>query len=389
MITDHEMDDQLRAAGNRWRAAQPDDTRSVDVATFSAGAGAGAAPARRTRWIAAAAAAVVVAGIAVGATMFGSSKHHTPTSGALPAVLSPEGQQLVGTEWTLVSATTTAVLTPAVKNAELVPQAALHFAADGAVTASDGCNTISGPSTISASTIEFGELATTAMGCLANPDGQLIDEVLQGDVSWGIAASAGPSPASLQLTITRAGLGTLVYSRSLQPPVAPDPAKIQGSWTLTQYQETLGDSTGGGAVASGGGAVASGGGAVASGEAVASGAGSATVQGLGDMLTVRADSTFTIQHRCYSQAGTVTAESGTAVWSNVHPDGALPCPYIPDQQERQDEQHLDTLVDGVLSGTTTWTVDAGNQLTITKGGDSLTFTGIDAGMAHPSNLPTS
>jgi heat shock protein HslJ len=86
---------------------------------------------------------------------------------------------LPGTSWRLVSVDGQAV-------GEVVPT--LIFEADGSVHGSSGCNTYSGTAAIDGSTISFGPLVSTMMGCLG--PAQAVETVyvaaLQSATSWAI-----------------------------------------------------------------------------------------------------------------------------------------------------------------------------------------------------------
>ena len=373
MSTDNDMDAMLRDAGSRWRAAHSGSASSVDFDVITPVA----QPSRRRNWLLVASAALIVAALAVGSAWFAAGRDHSPKANPAGPVSSGDTHGLTGIRWQLLMASgPTENSGPSGSSQGLYPP--LEFNADGTVLANDGCNSISGPATIGASTITFGALATSAMGCTLDAGGtyqeHLIQTVLQGTVSWKVEDD-GVGRGSSHLTITNAGAGTLVYEGKLAVQPVIDPAKMQGTWQLTNYTQTAADNNSG----SGGGAAANGGGS-------AGGSSGGFEDGLGDILTINADGTFKIQHRCYTDAGQVGIGSGTAAWSGVHPDGAVPCPAIADPQT---EHLIDALVDHVLSGSTTWTIDTGGSLTITKDpGNDLGFSPYASDNGTPSGSPT-
>jgi len=362
MSTDNEMDDLLRNAGSRWRDANPADASSVDFHAVAAPE----APPRRSRWLVAAAAAVLVAGVAVGGTWLGTHHTHDNTQ----SVGKGDGTEepttwggLTGTDWKIFEVTTETSMSSNSTGVE-GSKASLHIQSDGTFTGSDGCAPISGTVQISATTLTFADVAVAAIGCLANDvtaTAAKIDAILQGQVTWSIGDAGGAN----DLSIEHPGVGSLIYfgDKPASPPVT-DPSAVAGTWELTSYEQTDKNGSSGG----GGGSAAGAGG----------------TNGFGDLLVIDGDGTFKAQHRCYANAGTVLFGDGKATWSGVHLAGSIPCPSIPDEQ--QDEQERNAVVDAVLKGETTWKIDNG-QLTITNGGDSVTFSPY-ANDATSSGAPT-
>jgi len=360
MSTDNEMDDLLRGAGSRWRAVNPGSTTTVDFAPPQP------QPPRRNRWLVAAAAAVVVAGVAVGGTWLGTHRTHdnTQASGKGGKLGEPTTWGgLTGTQWAIFEVTKETSNSSDSTGAE-GSSASLLIHSDGSFTASDGCNTLSGVVTITQGSMTFGDVATTAIGCMdenVTKIASTIDAVLQGQVTWSVD-NAGEAN---DLYIEHAGVGSLIYFGKPQQSPVTDPGKITGTWQLTEYdqQDTSGSGSGGSATGSG------------------------SSNGFGDILVIDADGTFKVQHRCYANAGKASFGDGTATWSDVHLAGSIPCPSTPDQK---DEQDRNALVDSVLSGDTTWTIDNG-ELRITKGGNTLGYSPFasDSGASgSPTNGPT-
>jgi heat shock protein HslJ len=337
MSTDELLDARLRAAGDRWRAAHP-DAAHVDFGPAAAGAPAvptavpvvaapPAPPRRRIRlWLAATAAAAATVAAALLAVHLGGSG--TPDRGR-PAA--GGGGAIVGIDWTLRS----------LRHADGTPvspavEAALRF--DGTtVQGSDGCNQLGGPARISPSQITFGPLSSTAIGCLdPNFTGAigLIDAVLGGTVRWSVTGD--------ELTLTREGVGTLVYRRVAHTASTEPKALVGPTWELTGIVHESGNS------------------------------GSAT--GSSDMAntTISFDGAghLTISHRCYVNRTAAQLGAGTLDLGTARLITAIPCPATTGQQaaQRQDGQ-----VDDVLTGRVTWSVHD-TDLTITKGSTSLQFT---------------
>ena len=377
MSTDDGMDAMLHDAGNRWRAANPASASTVD---FDAATPVAQSSPRRN-WLLISSAAVIVAAIAVGATWLGTrgdtdgSSTHQVVGGAQSTPVADGGPVaqggLVGPTWKIFDVTTTTTRGSDGLDAS-DSTASLTFNADGTFTGSDGCNSLSGAASITSSSITFTDVASTAMGCLDDNVTKLdgpIDAILQGTVEYSI----GDAGVGYDLSIVHDGVGSLIYfaDKGTTAPPVQDPAKMVGTWGLTQYEQSSADN-------------GSGSGGTASGSGGSAGSSAGAPSGLGDTLTVDADGTFTIQHRCYADAGKVEIGKGTATWSDVHPDGSIPCPAIADQK---DEQMLDALVDQILSGSTTWAIDGSGLLTITRdSGNDLGFS--PAPSSTPSGSPT-
>lgn len=109
----------------------------------------------------------------------------TPTP---PPVVSPETENdLVGTQWTLVSYGTPGAETPVVEGSEVT----LTFQGDGQAVGSGGCNSYGGPYVVEDGVLSFGEVVSTLMACL---DEQVMEQeqqylrALQTAVQYELAA---------------------------------------------------------------------------------------------------------------------------------------------------------------------------------------------------------
>jgi heat shock protein HslJ len=212
-MTDDDLDGRLVAAGQRWRAGNPSiatvDVDALDLVEL------GAEPIgsdRRVRWLAAGVAAVVVAAIALALALVPDDSNPAPTdTGA--AVLK-------NSHWALsaFSSADRAVSSPI--------GLGLSFTSDR-VQADDSCNTLSGRVAVTDSSLRFGELASSAVGCAQSRTAQLataVDAVLQGTVSWSVAGDA--------LRISTPTGAYLIYARQ-DPTTGADPSKLVGAWQLS------------------------------------------------------------------------------------------------------------------------------------------------------------
>jgi heat shock protein HslJ len=206
--------------------------------------------------------------------------------------------------------------------------------AQGHVTGDDGCNTLAGEAQVVDHTIDFTALGGSQMACTgsANTTEEQIHAILSGRVGWSVDGD--------ELTLTKDGAGSLVYRSgdSNQPQFAP---LVDTTWHLMTLQ---------------------------------SGAGSnGTAASVVTDVTVVFDGTghVTITHRCYIDRADADTGKGTLDITHKQLQRAVPCPAEPTQQREQDENQV---VDHVLSGQATWTIDRG-RLTITKDGvGGLVFT---------------
>jgi heat shock protein HslJ len=236
---------------------------------------------------------------------------------------------LTGTSWALV----------AIKDADGNPvtiggKPTFQIDAQGHVTGDDGCNTLAGEAQVVDHTIDFTALGGSQMACTgsANTTEEQIHAILSGRVGWSVDGD--------ELTLTKDGAGSLVYRSgdSNQPQFAP---LVDTTWQLMTLQ---------------------------------SGAGSnGTAASVVTDVTVVFDGAghVTITHRCYIDRADADTGKGTLDITHKQLQRAVPCPAEPTQQREQDENQV---VDHVLSGQATWTIDRG-RLTITKDGvGGLVFT---------------
>jgi len=235
----------------------------------------------------------------------------------------PSTPSLINTPWTLVTVTDA--------DGTAIPVAgsgAFSIDANGHLKGNDGCNAMSGDVQLGDQTIDFGGgLAITEMACSDDnvmTTAQHVDAVLQGSVEWNIDGD--------QLTLHKAGVGTLVYRGGSSDSLAGPPLD-NTTWTLTTIEEPGANGT----------------------------ASSVVTQ-----VTVVFDDAghVTITHRCYTDQADADAAKGTLDISNKHLQNAVPCPATQNQAQEQQENQI---VDDVLSGHSTWTIDE-NGLQISKDG---------------------
>jgi hypothetical protein len=143
------------------------------------------------------------------------------------------------------------------------------------------------------------------------------------------------------LTLSKQGVGTLVFQQSASSGTVATPLK--GTWRLTGVEQTKGST--------------------ASGMAATWMTTGVTFDGAGHVL---------INHRCYVNKGDVVIGRSTLTVSGVTLETAIPCAATRDQRT---EQTVNTLLDSVLRGTSTYRVEQ-RTLSITKGATALTFTKV-------------
>jgi heat shock protein HslJ len=190
---------------------------------------------------------------------------------------------------------------------------------DNDITGEAGCNGFTGKATVGDGSLDVGSLGVTEVACA---DSAEVQAVLTGKVSWEIVGD--------QLTITKDGVGALVYSRS--DPTAGSTQLTGTKWTFSSIEVTTANS--------------------------ASGEGS-TDSGI--TLTLDGNGGFQLGTKCIGAAGSVTLGTADAVFSNLHNTGGDAC--------------LSTLEERVkkfLDGTVQWSITAG-RLILTKGDTKLTF----------------
>lgn len=198
---------------------------------------------------------------------------------------------------------------------------------DGQVKGNDGCNSMTGDAQLADHTIDFGGgLAITEMACLddkVTATAQHVDAMLRGQVEWSVEGD--------QLTLVKSSVGTLVYQAGSPPP----PAHLVGTkWRLTTIEQGSN----------------------------ANGTASSVVTRV--IVVFDGSGNVTISHRCYIDQGDVQTGANTLDISHKQLQSAIPCAATPTQQQEQDENQV---VDDVLSGHSTWSIDQG-RLRITKDG---------------------
>lgn len=238
---------------------------------------------------------------------------------------------LVGTDWQLSKIG---------NSTKVAGHASLTISGEQKLSGNDGCNSVSGDVTVRSGTIAFGQIGNTLMNCSA-PDitatVSVVDAMLSGTVRYSIEGG--------ELTLTKTGLRTLTYRAAKADVPVTDPAELTGpDWTLTGLGHASGNS------ASGNSAVSL------------------------SRVIFDAHGGFTVQHRCYTDKGKADLATGGATLTDVTLKLAVPCAS---NAESKDGQTENDLVDSVLTGTVTWSI-MGKELTVTKGGDTLTFGRTDA-----------
>ena len=335
-MSDDLMDARLRAAGERWRAA---DGTAVPPAQSPFTPRPTPVVRHRTRWVAAVSAAVIAAALVVGGAVLLANRdtNGTPIAGpqpsqshgsAPPPSNPPGAAPLVGTRWQLTQMINRAGSHPA------AGQAYLQFTKNRFV-GSDGCNALGGTAIVSAHTIELSDVFSTLMACPRSTAGQVSGMLMSGTIEYRIAGSS--------LVLMRGAEGTLVY-RAASSVAKQNPSQLVGPhWTVQSTEVTT--QSGGSGSASGRSAVAQ------------------------SVLTFDGHGGFTVQHRCYTNHGKAVLGAGTADLSAVTLKTAVPCSSGTNVRAEQQEN---AFVDDLLTGRVTWHLDSG-VLTISKGGHSASF----------------
>jgi heat shock protein HslJ len=258
-------------------------------------------------------------------------------------VLTTEGSaapSLVGTSWALERVSTDSELPGSYSGATL------SIDSSGRFTANDLCNTLSGTAASTASTVDFGSEASTAMACLDpgfTPATAVIDKVLSGAATYAIRGN--------ELIISREGSAdTLIYLPAPPQTTDDERGELTGKhWRLTGTETTTTSADG----SSGGGS-----GSSAVGETV---------------LQFTGGTTFTVRHRCYVNDGQAVIGTGAIDFSHVKLNSMITCP--PRIGGAAAEQAQNGFVDTLLDGHVSWSI-ADDQLTLTdEFGHAATFTG--------------
>jgi heat shock protein HslJ len=344
MSTEHDdpIEQRLRAAGARWREVHETSARADfgalaerSTADERRGAGPGAStgsteiplvpiakPARRKgkgRWIVAgltAAATVAAVLVAVAITRPGSDgggRH----AGSVARGTTAEAVGLAGIGWELIQ-----LRDGAGRAVQPIGGGSVSFAGE-TMKGRDGCSQFFGNVAIHPGLLAIDTVGRTAMGCI-EPAGidetiNLVHAVLEGEVHYSLAGDT--------LTLTRAGVGTLVYRGASQSAPVTDPKVLTG----TQWQlDTISSGTGSDGTASGSSEYAK--------------------------VTLTFDKgRIEGNDGCNGFGGDVTIGQGTMSIGGLL-GTMMACPNSPDQQVR-----------AVLTGAVTWSV-TGDKLTITKDG---------------------
>jgi heat shock protein HslJ len=208
---------------------------------------------------------------------------------------------------------------------------------EGHIGFNDGCNGSGGPVEVGDGTLDIGNVVSTLIGCPQDGfDRELIHKVLTGKVSWEIVGD--------QLTITKDGVGALVYERAATLDPLSQLKYLQSvDWVLSSIDQK--------------------------------GNTSITSADLhSDRVRFDSSGQITISHRCYVNSGDVEIGEQALDITNVDLKTAIPCPASPEQQQEQD--HAATM-DGVLDGHSTWSLRS-KKLAITKDDTTLVF--VPAGL---------
>jgi heat shock protein HslJ len=191
-----------------------------------------------------------------------------------------------------------------------------------------GCGAYAGNVQVGATELVFSGTHALEPGrtCLAAPPAGRVVQLLDGAVTWSISKG--------ELNLARQGT-TLTFA----PPQQSGSSLVGPTWTLFNIDSEKSSSSN-----------------------------SVGTSGL-TKVTVHFDGTgsVTISHRCYIDSGSAQLGDATISISNVTLKSAIPCPSTRNQA---DEQHIDAMVDEVLSGTSTWTI-SGGVLLVTKAGTTL------------------
>jgi heat shock protein HslJ len=112
---------------------------------------------------------------------------------------------------------------------------------NGQLSASDGCNTLSGPAAVDGHNVDLKQLASTAMGCVGSrlATAAVIDQVFGG-------STVHEQVEGTRLTVKGDGAGTLVYQWAPADKAAVDPARLIGkTWHLASVagDAAVGDAT--------------------------------------------------------------------------------------------------------------------------------------------------
>jgi heat shock protein HslJ len=208
---------------------------------------------------------------------------------------------------------------------------------DGTVSGYDGCRKLDGSAQVGAGTLDItgippADFSTT--GCDSDLATTFDSLLTQRPALWhiddGKLVVNGPGAQAFALVFTAAD--------STQPAVSP----LTGTdWTLDTIENGQGSD--------------------------------ATASTVVTQVVLRfdKDGSLTISHRCYIDNAEVQIGTDTLDVSHNQAVSSIPCPATPTQQQEQDENQV---VDDVLSGQSTWSIDNGRLRISTDGVGALVFT---------------
>jgi heat shock protein HslJ len=333
MGTDEQMDARLQAAGARWRASTGDVTTDgsafVQLTDEPLPVIAPARPVRRRRWTGVGSGIVAAAAVAVGLVWLAGGR------GAAP-VQTADGDQQAGSSsiaqihWNLV-----ALVDAHGTRTDPARPATFFLDPDNTqfpLLAGDGCNALSGSARLPESapgTLHIGDLGTTLMACPGTAGEQdAIHAVLSGTVSYAITGD--------ELTLTRDGVGSLVYHSQVSSPPTTDPSALTGvPWALSGIEQDGPDS------------------------------GTASGSSEYAQVTLQFDGAghVTLADGCIASAPAVVG-TGSIEFGRFVPDKQVCKEFLgPDEQAQ---------VAKILDGTVTWSI-SDNTLTVSKAVGALTF----------------
>jgi len=238
---DEQMDARLQASGVRWRASATASARGG-----AAGTAAGFVPpadeplpvitpdrrSARRRWTSIAGGIVAAAAVAAGLVWLAGGRDGGPAQPAGGDGDHASAISIAQIHWNLVA------LVDA-HGTRTDPARPATFFLDPANTqfpllAGDGCNALSGSARLPESapgTLQIGDLGTTLMACPGSATEQdAIHAVLSGRVRYTITGD--------ELTLTKDGVGSLVYHSQVSPPPTTDPSALTGvPWALSGIEQ--------------------------------------------------------------------------------------------------------------------------------------------------------
>ena len=239
---DEQMDARLQAAGARWRASATASARGG-----AAGTAAGFVPpadeplpvitpdrrSARRRWTGIAGGIVAAAAVAAGLVWLAGGRNTRPVQPA-DGDHHANSISIARVHWQLVASI------DAHGTRTDSARAATFFLDPGnrqlPLVAGDGCNTMSGPATLPKSapgTLRIGDLVTTTMACPESAASRVegtVQAVLSGTVRYAITGD--------ELTLTKDGVGSLVYHLQMSPPPTTDPSALTGvPWALSGIEQ--------------------------------------------------------------------------------------------------------------------------------------------------------